>query len=368
MKIAYVLGEYPSVTETFIAREIEALRRRGFEIDVWALQAGERAQQIPRLSTAQCLVKPFTRVSRSAHAKYYHHSGAHWVQSRNAQLKGVQHIHAGWASFPAFIAWGAAEVLGVPWSFSGHSRDLWVESEALREKLRAAKFAACCTKAGTEYLKNLAADTGRKVLYAPHGIEISRYEFHQRRTFHEPVRLLAVGRLVQKKGFPVLLSAVAQLLDRKYSVHATIIGDGPQRNELQQQIARIQNAQVKLTGACAQEQVIAAMQSADVFVMPSTLAADGDRDGLPNVLLEAAACGLPIVSTTAGSITDFLDESCGWLCEPNDVTALTNAIEGATINYDVSLRRAKVARSRVEEKFNIEKNIEVLAEAFMASA
>jgi glycosyltransferase involved in cell wall biosynthesis len=241
---------------------------------------------------------------------------------------------------------------------------LWVDGENLKDKLTSAKFASACTLAGTEYLQSCAPDLAERVLYAPHGPELGRYRFDVRRVLHELVRVLAVGRLVEKKGFPVLLQAIAHLLEQEYSVRLTIIGDGPQRGELEKQIQKIRHTQLNLVGAYSHERIIEAMSESDLFVMPSTLAADGDRDGLPNVLLEAAACGLPIVSTTAGSITDFLDDECAWLCEPGNPTALADAIEAAINNYDESLRRAKNARARVEAQFDIERNIQVLARAF----
>ncbi len=363
MKIAYVLGEYPSLSETFIAREIEALRRRGFEIDIWAIKAGNGARAIPELSVAQCLFKPLRKFSVSARAKYFHHLGTHWATQQKSALSGVQHIHAGWSSFPADIARGAAEVLGVPWSFSAHARDLWVENEGLAEKLRDAKFASCCTLEGAEYLRNLALETASRVLYAPHGIEIPQYEFRERSEEHEPIRILAVGRLVEKKGFTFLLEAMCS-----NNFHLEIIGEGPEKSELEKLRTQLNlESRATFRGASTHGEVISAMQQMDILVMPSTPARDGDRDGLPNVLLEAAACGLPIVSTRAGAIEDFLDESCAWLCESGDAKALVETMQNAIENYQERLRRARNARSRVEENFDIEKNIAVLASALEAS-
>jgi glycosyltransferase involved in cell wall biosynthesis len=366
MKIAYLLGEYPSLSETFIAREIEALRRRGFEIGVWAWRAGEGARTLPQLSSAQCLARPLARLAPSMRAKYWRHVGTHWAQIEKENLREVRHIHAGWASFPADIARGAAEVLGVPWSFSGHARDLWVEGGNLKGKLSAAKFAGCCTRSGAEYLRRLAPNAASKVLYAPHGIEINRYQYRERPEMSAPPHVLAVGRLVAKKGFEDLLCAVS-LLKAECPVNATIIGEGGKRAELEKLIVRLQlQSVVSLPGACPHEIVIAAMQRADLLVAPSTRAADGDRDGLPNVLLEAAACGLPIVSSRAGSVTDFLDEGCAWLHEPGDANALAEALRDVIGNYSESVRRAEAARARVERNFDIERNIEVLAQAFQS--
>ena len=368
MKIAYVLGEYPSLSETFIARDIEALRRRGFEIDIWALQAGEGAWPIPRLSTAQCLMKPLSRFSSGARAKFFRHLGTHWATTEKKALADIQHIHAGWASHPADIARGAAKALGVRWSFSGHARDLWVENEGLAEKLHKAKFAACCTREGTEYLQSLATKTAGKALYAPHGIEISKYQFKAQRKVHDPIRVLAVGRLIEKKGFEKLIVAIAALSSYpRYRFQLSIIGDGPLRAKLEK-IARLYRISdsVSFCGALPHAKVIEAMHASDLFVMTSRTAKDGDRDGLPNVLLEAAACGLPIVSTRAGSIADFLDESSAWLSSENESVRFRELIGRAVEMHSDSQQHAKKARTCVEENFDVDRNVEILANAFNA--
>lgn len=357
MKIAYILAEYPALSETFIAREIEALERRGFEVDIWALRAGDGAREIAVSGVARVLTK-----LRGGDEQHWQKVGESWAERERESLHGVQHIHGGWASFPAEIAWGGARVLGVPWSFTGHARDLWVEGKSLAEKLRASRFATSCTRAGAEYLQNCAPESAGKVLYAPHGVEIACYPFHAQRKLHSPVHVLAVGRLVEKKGFLILLDALAHLQDENIAVQLTIIGEGPQRSELEERIAQL-GLKAQLLGAQAHKEVIAAMHQADLFVMPSIRARDGDSDGLPNVLLEAAACGLPIVSTRAGAITDFLDETRAWLCAPNEAESLKHMIQKAVQDYDQSLQRAHQARLHVASHFEIERNINVLAQA-----
>lgn len=359
MKIAYVLAEYPSLTETFIAREIAALRRYGFEIEVWALKAGAGARAVPVAGGARLWAR-----LRGGDARHWHKVGGNWAQRERVALADVQLVHAAWASFPADIARGAAQVLGVPWSFFGHARDLWVEGENLGDKLRAAKFAASCTRPGVELLRQAAPEAAHKVVYAPHGLELLQHQFHGMRALHDPVQILTVGRLVEKKGFAVLLAALKLLHGTRRSFSVTVIGDGPLRGELQRQIPP--GLEVRLPGQARGEQVNEAMCEADLLVMPSLEARDGDRDGVPNVLLEAAACGLPIVSTQAGAITDFLDESCAWLCAPGDARSLASAIDSAVENYSESLHRSRIARARVAQNFNIEDNIEILAQAFEA--
>jgi glycosyltransferase involved in cell wall biosynthesis len=367
MKIAYILDTYPSLTETFIAREIEALRRRGFEIEIFALSAGAGAHKVllpsGRARTLGLLERALTRGVRP---NYWKKLGAAFWQDAQRQglMQGVLHIHAGWASHPAFIAWGASEASGLPWSFSGHARDLFVEGASLDGKLGAARFAAACTRMGEERLQEAAPDQAHKIIYAPHGIEVGRYEFCPP-NLQEPLRILSVGRLVEKKGFSYLLQALQLLKEQGSQFKATIIGEGPSRTALQRECVEAGLSRVvNFAGALAHDQVLAAMRDANCFVAPSILASDGDRDGLPNVLLEAAACGVPIVAANAGSITDFLDGATARLCPPADARVLAMSISETFAEAGSTLARCSAARARVEERFDVEKNIERLAQAF----
>ena len=370
MTIAYILDTYPSLSETFIAREIAALRRCGFDIKIFALHAGQGAEVIVP-SWSQVTLSTWERLtSRGARPQYFRNLGASWwrEENRRGRFAGVGHIHAAWASHPAFIAWGAASASGLPWSFSGHARDLWVDGTALDMKLRAARFAAVCTRAGQKHLRDAAPDATAKVLYAPHGIEVESYAFQERGTAERretALQVLSVGRLVEKKGFAILLEAMALLRNQHLDVAATIIGEGAARRSLEKQIARLGlSGTVHLLGALPHDRVQAAMRAADCFVAPSIVARDGDRDGLPNVLLEAGACGVPLVASREGGVCDFLDETTGRLCAPGDAAALAHAISQVSSDDPTTRALCHAARRRVQEQFDIEYNVGVLAEAF----
>lgn len=374
MILAYLLDTFPSQSETFIAREIEALRRRGFDVRIWALHAGDGAHSIDVPTQTLGKVKAgLTRKLRGA--KYFEDLGAAWYHREcDGLLRGVQHIHAGWASHPAEIALGAAQTSGLSWSFSGHARDLWVDGRDFERKVQSAVFATCCTRAGQRVLAQSALAHAHKVLYAPHGLEVSHFEFRSRAFEGDgPLKILSVGRLVEKKGFAVLLQALETLASEDFNFYAVIIGDGPLRGELEQQAQFVNleyagsinqsEALVHFVGAMPFDEVVAAMHEADCLVLPSVEARDGDRDGLPNVLLEAAACGLPIVSTTAGSVTDFLDATTAYLCGPDDAEALADAIREMAADATTTRALAFAARERVENLFDIDQNIEIIARA-----
>ncbi len=336
MKIAYLFDTFPSPTETFLAREVAALRARGLDIEIWALNAGEGAHPIGLPPRAFKLMGA---------AKFWRATG----EKLAPQLKqrGVTHVHAAWANHVADIARAAAHNANLPWSFAAHAHDLWVSGGAWQAKLKSAEWATVCTRAGERELKKW----GDNVIYAPHGIPLEDYPFQPWNG--GPLRLLGVGRLVEKKGWPDLIEA-AQMI----GAQVRIIGDGPLRVTLPASA---------LVGALPHATVIATMRDwANCLVLPSRVDGDGDRDGLANVLLEGAALGLPLVTTTAGGATDLVNEQTGWLCAPDDAEALAQTVARVWADEAETRQRCEGARQRVESEFDVTRNVAVLARAFEA--
>ncbi|BCM90739.1 putative teichuronic acid biosynthesis glycosyltransferase TuaC [Abditibacteriota bacterium] len=349
MKLAYLLDTFPSNSETFLAREIEALRRRGLEIDIFAFHAGEGATEIPQ-SWAEKL------------------SPRRWQSvGRHLDLSGFDHVHAGWANHLALVAQSAAKRTNIPWSFSAHARDLWVEGGDLKAKLASAKFATSCTLAGTRELQKF----GSNVIYAPHGLELNHYKFKPWKP-RERVHIVGVGRLVEKKGWFDAYEAVSHLdeslnpvLDGKAHARLVLVGDGPLFGLLQKRDYPLyKDSILRLHGALPHAQTIKVMRRCDCLILPSRRTSEGDRDGLANVLLEAAALGLPIVTTNAGSASDFVDETTGIMVEAGDVNALTSALTRIFSEPEQTKQRCELARRRVEERFDVDRNIEVLERLF----
>jgi glycosyltransferase involved in cell wall biosynthesis len=365
MKIAFLLDTFPSPTETFIARDIQALRRHGLEIEVFALKNGAGARPLmPPASVPLALRGAWEKlISPGLRADYFKQVGAMWWQelNRSGAAQEIQHVHAGWASHPAYIAWGAAQKSGLTWSFSGHAHDVFVSGGDLRGKLASARFASVCTGAAKRHLQSLAPEQSEKIIYAPHGIESQNIEFSDW-NFPPIPQLLAVGRLVEKKGFGVLLDACAVLRSRGFAFTCRIIGEGPLREQLKQRTQRLHLGDcVQFSGALTSDEVLAAMRESSCLVVPAITASDGDRDGLPNVILEAAACGLPIVASRAGAIEEFIDESTGLLCAPHRAEALAEAIQAVFSQRDETQQRRLTARVRVEKNFDLMTNAGVLA-------
>lgn len=350
LRIAYLLDTFPSTSETFIAREIEALRRRGLEVEVFAFHAGVGATPIAQ----SWLDKLSPQRWRSV--------------GRHLDLRGFDHVHAGWANHLALVAQSAARRADIPWSFSAHARDLWVEGGDLKAKLTSAKFATSCTLAGVAHLRKFGAN----VVYAPHGLELNRYKFRRFQPRpNKPVRVVGVGRLVEKKGWGEAIEAVSAL---SISAHFRLIGDGPLAKELHKRGYRSLSwykkqgmgrpSGLQMYGALPHTQTIKVMRRCDCLLLPSRVTPDGDRDGLANVLLEAAALGLPIVTTNAGSASDFVDQTTGLVVETGNIEALREALARIFAEPEQTRWRCENARRRVEERFDVNLNVGVLEGLF----
>jgi len=356
MKIAYLFDTYPRSSETFLQREIDALQQYGFEIDIWALKAKAPAKQIdipPLLSLG--------KVFYFGRDGYFEHMGKHWAKH---QLGAVDHIHSAWAGHPAQIALAAAEEKGIPWSFSGHARDIWVRPRNIAAKLDSAAFATSCTHQGAEFLRSQVSANPSKVLFAPHGLPLENYPFSPRQNWHSPPRILAVGRLEEKKGFTYLLDALKLLQDQKITLEATLLGKGTFEEQLKTQQKELNLTNLQMKGAVPQEEVRSQMQEADLLVAPCIVGKNGDHDGLPNVLLEAAALGLPILTTPVGGTGDLINEETGWLCRPNDAQDLAQKIQQVFANPQAAFAKAQAARNDVAAHYDVMGNVKILARAF----
>lgn len=354
MTIAYLFDRFPSLTETFLAREIAALRALGHRIEIFALQAG---------AGAHAIAAPPVALKLGGKARFWRATGA--ALGPMLRAARVQHVHAAWANHVAEIAAHAAQNAQVSWSFAAHARDLWVEGGDLTAKLASARFGAACTRAGAEHLQKFGAN----VLLAPHGLPLNEFPFRPWEK-ERALRVIGVGRLVEKKGWMDLVAAAgicARNAPRGVAFEWQIVGEGPLRPLLEKQIGALELGEiVTLRGALSPRETVAAMQEANCFALPSRRAADGDRDGLPNVLLEAGALGLPLVTSDSEGARDFADASTALLFPATDAGALANAVGLVRASPDATLERCCAARARVEREFDIEKNVAVLAQAFAA--
>ena len=397
MRVAFVLKGYPRLSESFIAQEIAALERRGLRILIVSLRrpAGERRHAVHDEIRAALLylpeyllLEPF-RVLRAwwkiRKSDAYAKTLALWLRDlrRNPTPNRVRRfgqaavlareaspdlkfIYAHFLHTPSSVALYASIMRGVGWGFSAHAEDIWKSPEwEKRDKLDRSTFGVTCTSLGADHLRSLSADPAKLDLVY-HGLDLSRFPAPPpprpaRDGSGEAVTIISVGRLVEKKGYNLLLDALAGLpapLKWRF-VH---IGGGDLSQQLKARAQKLGlSDRIEWRGSRDQGEVIAALREADIFVLPSRIASDGDRDGLPNVLMEAASQELPILSTSVSSIPEFIENGKqGILVEP-DAERLAAALAKMIADPTGRASLAAAARKRLVESFGMDAGINRLS-------
>ena len=263
----------------------------------------------------------------------------------------IAHLHAHFAHDPTLIALLAQQLTGISFSFTAHARDLvQIPAHVLAERIERATATLTCSGTNMEYVDTtLPERLHAKVRLIHHGVNLDGFApapgDGPDADAGAPL-ILSVGRLVEKKGFPDLIDACAELRRAGLPFRCAIYGEGPLAGALQQQIDRLGLADaVRLAGACSQQELIPVLQRADLFALASFVTDDGDRDGIPNVLVEAMACGLPVVSTTVAGIPELVKPGQnGLLVPPRDVAGLAEAL--AALLRDPEQRQALGRRAR----------------------
>ncbi|MFB0492780.1 glycosyltransferase involved in cell wall biosynthesis [Methylobacterium sp. OAE515] len=405
VRVAVVLKGYPRLSETFIAQELLALERRGLPLEIWSLRRPTDRARHPMHTQIQAPVAYLPEYLRDAPLRVLAGLGAALRRPRFPALltlfardfrrdptasrirrlgqalvlarelpADVAHLHVHFLHTPASVARYVALLTGRGWSFSAHAKDIWTTPDwDLREKLTDAAWGVTCTRDGLARLDHLAP--GRTLL-AYHGLDLGRFPVPPATRAPRdgsdpaaPLRLLCVGRLVAKKGHDDLIDAVAAL---PASLHwcLDLIGNGETRRALEAQVeARGLSGRVSFLGSLAQPDVIAAMREADLFVLPTKPAPGGDRDGLPNVLMEAASQDLPILATGFAGTPEFITDGVhGVLVQPGAPAALAAALE--RLAREPALRRClgEAARARLVQDFSEEAAIDLIAGRLRASA
>ncbi len=406
--VAFVLKGYPRLSETFIAQEILALEEWGLDIVIVSLRHPtdverhpiHRRIRAPVLYLPEFVLREMPRIVRAwlrvRRRPGYPAARDQWLRDcRRApslqRLRGfvqalvlaaelppaVTRLHAHFLHWPASVARFAGMILGRPWSCSAHARDIWTTPEwEKREKLADAEWVVACTGVGQRHLAGLAPD-GRadRIELVYHGLDFDRLP-EPRAAFWNPVGgkdrpavILSVGRAVEKKGHDTLLGALARLPGHLHwrFVH---IGDGPLLPQLRRHADRLGIAdRVTWLGAQAHDVVIENCRAADVFALASRVAGDGDRDGLPNVLMEAQSQGLACIATELSAIPELIEDGVtGLLVPPTSEDALAQALARMIADHDLRARLAAAGCKRVRERFSHRNGLDRLARKFGLSA
>jgi glycosyltransferase involved in cell wall biosynthesis len=281
----------------------------------------------------------------------------------------VAHLHAHFATGPALVAMLAHDLVGIPYSFTAHARDIYVDTppELLRAEMESARTVVTVSEYNRQYLVSRSPHLNGKVRRIECGLDLDEFRCRWPRAADPgPPVILTVARLVEKKGLVDLILAADLLRRQGHSFRVQIIGDGPLRSTLVARVAeRGLEDWITLLGAQPQEVVRAAYERAAIFVLPCVMARDGDRDGLPVALLEAMASGVPVVSTSVVGIPELIDaERDGLIVPPNDAHALAHTLARLLVDPKLRDRLAEAARGKIEERFSIDGSVDRLLTVF----
>lgn len=402
-KLVVVVKGYPRLSETFVAQELRGLELAEFDIVIVSLRrptdkrrhAVHDEMRAPVHYLPEYLYQEPLRVAlalwRAARLPGFRPSLRAFLGDVRRDLTpnrvrrfgqacvlvaewpaGGAMLHAHFIHTPASVADYAARIMGMGWTVSAHAKDIWTSPAwELAGKLARARWAVTCTATGHAHLQSLAADPAR-VHLSYHGLNLDRFpQFMAKRpdrhggNADDPVRILSVGRAVPKKGYDILLRALAQL-PAQLHWRFTHIGGGPERAALQA-LAETLGIAPRITwrGALAQNQVLQAYRDADIFALACRITADGDRDGLPNVLLEAASQALVCVTTNISGIPEiFSSGENSWLSVPDDVTAFSRALQTAITSPGARKRMGYAAEQKVHTTLDFRTSVSQLAALF----
>jgi glycosyltransferase involved in cell wall biosynthesis len=391
-KIAYLLDSFPNLSETFILQEIRELERQElplflFSLSKPVLSTGEipdtiwdgqvpvtyiscRSIQILLLIAVRRFLKApwrflLTSIVMVAHYRrrsVLRHLLYATFLADQLEQEGITHLHAHYATEPTTVAQSVYLFTGVPYSFTAHAYDIYLSSKMeLAYKMQMARFVVTCTAYNQRYLATLVDwRVGERIHCIYHGLNLRAFPS---RTPVAPPPLaspliLAVGRLVEKKGLSYLLRACRILKDQGYDFTCRAVGDGPLRQVLQQEIRELAlTDRVELCGAETHRRVIEMYQQATIVALPCIISQNGDRDGIPNVLVEALCMGVPVVSTAVSGIPELIiSEVNGLLVPPNNSGALATALARLLDDPLLRCRLAAAGRQTVLERFDMAHN------------
>ena len=418
-KIAFILNAFPVLSQTFIANEILGLREMGLDIALFSLfkpRNEEANKELRDLEKEIYFLIPSIRpLSLLATHLFFilRFPGRYWKAlvfslrhrqrdrsvlnalwrigvtrkelskeqrqdlllhfllvaplARKMMQQNIRHINSHFADAAASFAMLASRLLLIPYSITAHAYDIFTSQTNFKEKFREARFIITCTHYNRAFIReNYPYLNYSKVKVVYHGIDPNRFKRTKKRSSKEPALILSVGRLVPKKGLVVLIQACKLLKEEGIPFKCRIIGEGPERPRLEMKI-KLDNLidDVELIGSVMPGEMKAHYQEAALFALPCIVEENGNRDGIPNVIAEAMAMELPIVSTTVSAIPELVENGeSGILVEQGDVGATAEAIKTLIRHPRLATMMGKKGRKRVEEIFDARKNLQQLKEIY----
>lgn len=391
-RVVYVVSLFPCWSETFIVREIGALVASGVDVRILSLKhpsedlvhadAAALLDRVrhprPLAATLATFLGATVRQPRIMAGILLRILADGWrsprvlARSLAALLRGVGHIgwlrdfepdlvHAHWATYPSTVAWALGRLLGRPFGFTCHAHDIFTERQLLLRKIEEAALAVTISRYNVEWLRaHVAGDAARRLQVVHCGVDMHNAPWEPEG--RDEGLILAVGRLDPIKGFDTLVDALGLLRERGVDARCRLVGSGPLEGELRARAAGLGlEERIEFAGARPQDVLRSWMREAAVFTLPSCIAADGNRDGIPVALMEAMASGCATVSTRVSGIPELIEDGVGGLLvEPGDAGALADALQRLLADAALRRRLATGARARIEEQFDAEKEAQRL--------
>lgn len=401
MKLLYIVEKFPSPTEFFILNEILQLKKNGFKILLLILQRQKQYKNIPELKDINTYIVylprfhfyfPFIPIFKSSLSSLNSQfSLLHFPLSIKTLMKttscflktfryyGISqyfaqkkikcdHIHAHFAFISVDIAYFLSELLKVQYSFTAHAQDIYTNQNKIKQHLPFTKFLVTCTEYNRNQLNKLTNNLFKDKIYRVyHGINLEKWPQKTIRVHrYNEMQILTIARLVEKKGLIYLIKAIKKLIDNGTKVHCTIIGQGSHQASLEKYInSKKLDHFIQIRPFVPQNKLKNYYSNADIFVLPCIISPNGDRDGLPNVIIEAMSIGVPVISTPVSAIPEVIKhKKTGILVKEKDKQAIVDGIKLLINDHKLRNHIIQNARKEIEEKFNIISTTEKLIDIF----
>ncbi|MBW2657324.1 MAG: glycosyltransferase family 4 protein [Deltaproteobacteria bacterium] len=402
--LGMILKGYPRISETFISNEILLLEKLGFNLHLFSMRQPREAfthESVKQIRARvdylpETLIKPlprllyhnlilaskrpgvyaaalktawrrFLRTRKSATLKHLFQAG--YLAHRLLPASGVTHLHAHFAHSPTSVAMFTSQLTGLPFSFTAHAKDIYTsDPRQLREKIELSRFVVTCTEYNRRHLLEISDNHETSIHRIYHGIDVDLFSgnYAEQQNSGQPYRILTIARLTAKKGLPTVLRALKLLTNRGLSLNHTLIGDGDDREKILALVNELGLTSVtRWLGTQPHHEVLEHYRNTDLFVLGCEVASNGDRDGIPNVLLESMAVGVPVVATDISAIPELVENGVsGLLVPPRQPERLAEAMQRMLTDQELRNRIIPIARQTVADAFDNRRLTQDLAEIY----
>jgi len=382
MNIGYILGMFPKISETFILNEIVELIRMGHKVHIFSIHRPQKSIVHPEVNEYHLLGKTsyspsyfklgvellkfdsllfYKNRKKIIINKFYCIAIARYF-SKIIKKLNLNVLHAHYAVDTAYTAMLISKLTGIPFTFTGHALDIFVNPDirALKERMENASAVITISHYNKNYLHNLTKVDKDKIFIVRACPNIERYKTIKRD--EDPSTILTVGRLVEKKGIKYGILAIKELVKEYPNIRYNIVGSGPLKNELQDLIRKLAlGKKIRLLGNLDYCSLTEKLSKATVFILPCVKAKNGDMDGIPVSLMEAMYLQIPVISTKISGIPELIETGReGILVEPKNIKQLSNAIKSLLEDKNLRIKMGRNGRRKIEAEFNIHKEVSKL--------